>query len=1064
MRRSLSICWIGIFAAWFGLGCPGEADVKQLTLSITSEAPPSGSSLDTIRILFRSGETQYPEASNDERFNLSVIAERDLATTPLYVAVDSSGATFSGNNVWIQVSGLSEGKVVTQYEGLLSLQDIQIVPIRLRVIPAECDEDGDSFMDCSIAGCCAEGASSFNDCEPDDPTANPWAPEAACEPCSDTKDQNCDGVDVPCIDEDNDGVADCEEVTCGAGDPDVAPGLGELCDGKDNNCDGTVDEGFLLGEKSTQLSVGEACGLGTCEGIVVCASEDEVTCAYDIGPIAEICGDGLDNDCDGVPDNGCEKTDIDGDGYPEENDCNDLDSATYPNAEEGCCPAMLEGNPDVELICDKNCDKQLVFCDPEDGDGDGYWGQDDCDPFDATVHVGAPEKCGDGIDQDCFGGDLPCDGVVDEDGDQWPASVDCDDANHTVHPNAAELCDDIDNDCDGIVDEGNPGSPQGNPCTIDKLIGVCKIGKPACDHSGASATVICLGEVLPSSELCDNLDNDCDGETDEGLLYEGTPIGAECVGKGQCGQGVVQCQVEGTDVTCSTMPDGSESQASPEICDGLDNDCNGIAEDAVDIDGDGQTECEGDCDDTEATVMYGGLEICDFLDNDCDGLIDELDADNDGFSACWGGGDCDDFDASSYPVVLDGNVEGIGEGTFTSPYKSLSTAFANLNPNCPTVLIVPGTHEIEGSWTQQGEVRLLGGGAHPENTTIKPFPTNSRILRAFPGSSIILENLTAFGGDSDVPGTVLYAEEGTTSTLLNVEILDNQSTAQGGAISVLGGFLHTIDSTFSYNTASTGGAIYIESGEYIDEGSSFIANEATNGGGLGTQNTSVTLNGTRFKGNIASENGGGLWTDTPLSFSTSDTSVQNNEAANWGGGLYLSNAYQTPYIIKNAKVQGNTALNGGGFAIADVQGAGIVANSTFVDNHAPEQGADITLDIDSTAGGNYLWSNLFAYSSGLSGVYVTEAAAANIAYNICWSSGDECMSFPTTADGGNNLYDDPLFSLFIDDGALVGDDFSLQSTSPAIDSGPLDGEGPSYYTTWQDSDGSQNDRGYTGGQ
>ena len=74
----------------------------------------------------------------------------------------------------------------------------------------------------------------------------------------------------------------------------------------------------------------------------------------------------------------------------------------------------------------------------------------------------------------------------------------------------------------------------------------------------------------------------------------------------------------------------------------------------------------------------------------------------------------------------------IGEGTFASPYKSLSTAFDNLNPNCPTVLIVPGTHEIEGSWTQQGEVRLLGGGAYPENTTIKPFPTSSRILRAFP--------------------------------------------------------------------------------------------------------------------------------------------------------------------------------------------------------------------------------------------------------------------------------------------------------------------------------------------
>ena len=73
------------------------------------------------------------------------------------------------------------------------------------------------------------------------------------------------------------------------------------------------------------------------------------------------------------------------------------------------------------------------------------------------------------------------------------------------------------------------------------------------------------------------------------------------------------------------------------------------------------------------------------------------------------------------------------------------------------------------------------------------------------------------------------------------------------------------------------------------------------------------------------------------------------------------------------------------------------------------------------------------------------------------------MSVPVDADGGNNLYEDPIFSLFIDDGALVGDDLSLQSTSPAIDSGPQDGEGPAYYTTWNDADGSQNDRGHTGG-
>ncbi|MAA80559.1 MAG: hypothetical protein CL916_14990 [Deltaproteobacteria bacterium] len=547
-----------------------------------------------------------------------------------------------------------------------------------------------------------------------------------------------------------------------------------------------------------------------------------------------------------------------------------------------------------------------------------------------------------------------------------------------------------------------------------------------------------------ADEACDGLDTNCDGFTPP-EENDGDNDGWRL------------CSGDCDDTDRFVYPN------APERCDGKDNDCNGIAEDAVDLDGDGQTECEGDCDDTEPTVMYGGLEICDFLDNDCDGLIDELDADNDGFSACWSG-DCDDFDASSYPVVLDGNVEGIGEGTLAAPYKSLSTAFANLNPNCPTVLIVPGTHEIEGSWTQQGEVRLLGGGEYPEDTTIKPFPTNSRILRAFPNSSIVLENLTAFGGDSDVPGTILYAEDGTTSTLLNVEILDNQSTAQGGAISIFGGVLHTIDSTFSYNTAINGGAVYVESGEYIDEGSSFIANEATNGGGLATLNSSVTLNGTRFKGNIASENGGALWSENPLSFLISYISILNNEANQWGGGIFLSNAHQNPYIIKNNLFQGNQALNGGGIAISGQQASGIVANSTFVDNTTQEQGTDVAFDIDSAVDGNYLWSNIFAYGTGLSGVYVTETALASVGYNICWSSGDECMSVPADADDGSNLYEAPLFSLFIDDNALVGDDFSLQSTSSAIDSGPLDGEGPSYYSIWQDDDGTQNDRGYTGGQ
>lgn len=75
----------------------------------------------------------------------------------------------------------------------------------------------------------------------------------------------------------------------------------EVCDGQDNNCNGTVDEGFNVGSSCTV-------GVGTCQrtGSSVCAANGQAQCSATPGtPSAEICGDGLDNDCDGVVDNGC---------------------------------------------------------------------------------------------------------------------------------------------------------------------------------------------------------------------------------------------------------------------------------------------------------------------------------------------------------------------------------------------------------------------------------------------------------------------------------------------------------------------------------------------------------------------------------------------------------------------------------------------------------------------------------------------------------------------------------------------------------------------------------------
>ena len=149
-----------------------------------------------------------------------------------------------------------------------------------------------------------------------------------------------------------------------------------------------------------------------------------------------MCGDGIDNDCDGTPDDGCMMwyQDSDGDNY---------------------------GNPGVFV----NAVVQPA----------GYVSDNnDCDDTDATVNPGAAEVCGDGIDNDCDG--TPDDGCMmwyqDSDGDNYgnpgvasdavvqPAGYvsdnnDCDDTDATVNPGAAEVCGDgIDNDCDGTPDDG----------------------------------------------------------------------------------------------------------------------------------------------------------------------------------------------------------------------------------------------------------------------------------------------------------------------------------------------------------------------------------------------------------------------------------------------------------------------------------------------------------------------------------------------------------------------------------------------------------------------------------
>ncbi len=219
------------------------------------------------------------------------------------------------------------------------------------------------------------------------------APEASDEVCDDA-DNDCDGA----ADEDFDFASDpancggcavsCDrpnaEVACamsacaltgcveGFGDADGDPENGcecaisgdEVCDGVDNDCDGTVDEG---------LGLGEACsvGIGACaaDGETVCGDDGAVVCGAQPGaPVDEQCNS-VDDDCDGTTDEGFDE---DGDGAP---GCGiDCDAP---------CPAGVD--------CDALCPIQ------------------DCAPDDGSVYPNAPEICEDGIDQNCDGRDIECD-------------------------------------------------------------------------------------------------------------------------------------------------------------------------------------------------------------------------------------------------------------------------------------------------------------------------------------------------------------------------------------------------------------------------------------------------------------------------------------------------------------------------------------------------------------------------------------------------------------------------------------------------------------------------------
>lgn len=363
------------------------------------------------------------------------------------------------------------------------------------------------------------------------------------------------------------------------------------------------------------------------------------------------------------------------------------------------------------LACEEPTYKEGLVDVEGDDDGDGYTVEEgDCDPNDVQVNPGEIESWYDGVDQNCDGNDS------DQDSDGVEVGDDCDDANAATFPGNAEICDEIDNDCDGDIDEGvgeqhgykdkdGDGFGVGGEKTLcgDTLPEGYAAVNGDCDDDAAAVNPLAI-------EVCNDIDDDCndaidDGATDLRTFYADLDLDGYGAGEGVLACSSPEGDVENAD-DCNDEANTIHPGAS-EHCDGFDENCSGeIDESPVDgltfyTDGDEDgfgdasrplTSCEApvdavsnddDCNDANAAVNPDADEVCNGIDDNCDSVSDTdaidvvtwyADADADGYgdadvvtaTSCDApadsadlSGDCDDADAARNPgeTELDNDID-----------------------------------------------------------------------------------------------------------------------------------------------------------------------------------------------------------------------------------------------------------------------------------------------------------------------------------------------------------------------------------------------------------------------
>ncbi|MBI5508960.1 MAG: hypothetical protein HY903_09420 [Deltaproteobacteria bacterium] len=716
----------------------------------------------------------------------------------------------------------------------------------------------------------------------------------------------CDGLDNDC-----DGAADL-----GVCKP-------EVCDGVDNDGNGTADDN-LTDTPPPCSSVGVCAVASTSD----CLGLAGWRCSYTAAAyqLTETLCDTLDNDCDGAADVGL----VGGPASKQQGVCVGSTQVCASGLWVDPLWTSVSGYEAVESSCD----------------GD----DNDCDGFTDEALSGPPASNQQGV---CAGTLKICSGggFVDP-------------ALSTVagYQSPETACDGQDNDCDGFTDEGLSA-----PLSANQQ-GVCNGSRKVCTGSGGWIDPVwsSLAYYQATETSCDGRDNDCDGSSDNGLT---APLASKQAGV--CAGALKVCGGSSGFIEPNYTSISGYLAVESNNCDGLDNDCDGQIDDGNDVDNDGYyrrtVACIAtwgpsgliDCNDADAThtdvcVVFvdlgaiGGLADGSSWTNAFLTLQDGLAAartlgydiwvaagtyhPDEGAGVTLGDTAARfrlDFAAKLYggfagieqtlaardwvanPTVLSGDLNG-DDGA----------AFANTTDNSVNVVWVTADVVIDGFTVSGGNAPTLGGG-----------------ISVVSGSTATISHCVVRDNQAGNYGAGVYS--GGTPIISDCSFIHNASGAIGGGV-VLSTATTISGSYFQDNSAVTGGAIFVwgASGIPTVTDSIFDANTASAGGGaVGDVDSGINLQRCTFTNNSA-PSGGAYYTSRALGASITASTFTGNAATTSGGVIaeVLSNLTVTDSLFV-----GNQATAGQGGAI-QTSGTASYVNNRFIGNVASGAGGGIMVN------------------------------------------------------------------------------------------------------------------------